>query len=124
MSWIFKRRGDRTAPLRAEYLCPIHGRFELTVDRVNGDAPSEATCPASLDGLVLVCRITSPWVISAPAGHVKAGEIVRGKVMDYPPESVCLDTRPLAEGMPYSEWKAKQDTITRDINLKRSRANR
>ncbi len=46
MTWTMKlTRSDR--PMVAEYLCPVHGRFELTVDRdANGDPPDEATCPA------------------------------------------------------------------------------
>jgi hypothetical protein len=68
------------------------------------------------------CGDFCPWVASAIRGRVKVGELDKGKVMDYPPENVCLDTRPLADGMPYAEWKSKQDKITRDINLKRSRS--
>lgn len=46
MTWTLKhKRSDR--PMIAEYLCPVHGRFALTVERnENGDPPDEARCPA------------------------------------------------------------------------------
>lgn len=113
MSWLRKFRGDNTAPIAADYECPAHGRFEATLPRVAGEAPDTTPCP--------VCGAPATWCVPSPRGRVKPGEVVQGKVMEYPPESVCLDTRPLADGMPYSEWKAKQDKITRDIGLKRSR---
>lgn len=133
MTWTLKVRGAG-GPMLAEYECPAHGRFDATVDRdENGDPPETSECPhepAIQDdvhnahgSLVFMrrCRYPAPWVASAVAGRVKVGEVDKGKVMDYPPANVCLDTRALADGMPYSEWRATQDKVTRDINLKRAR---
>lgn len=114
MSWLRKFRGDATAPIRADYECPVHGRFDVTIARVDGDAPDETACPT--------CGRMSCWRPPAPHGRVKAGEVVQGKTMEYPPQAVCADTRPLADGMPLAEWRRKQESVTRDINIKKSRA--
>ena len=135
MTWILRSRGDPTAPIAAEYECPVHGRFTLTVKR---PAPDKMPCPVTVeiehhceDPPCMDCGFTqwqclemAPWRFPTPLGKVKAGEVSQGKVMEYPPDRVCLDTRPLAEGMPYAEWKAKQDNVTRDINLARHRSRR
>lgn len=113
MSWIRKFRGDNTAPITSDYDCAEHGRFEATLPRVGGEAPDTTPCPT--------CGAPATWCVPSPRGRVKPGEVVQGKVMEYPPEQVCLDTRPLADGMPLAEWKAKQNKITRDLGLKRSR---
>lgn len=119
MPWFMKTRGDSTAPILAEYECPVHGRFELTVLR---PAPDVMPCDFEIESCGNdICGQPAPWCFPLPRVTVKAGEVVQGKVMEYPPDAVCLDTRPLAEGMPYGEWKAKQDKITADINLKRHR---
>lgn len=124
MTWLRKFRGDSTAPILAEYECPVHGRFEVTVPR---PAPDTMECPelVELDPIEAVeCSMDSPWRFPMPRTSVKAGEAVKGKVMEYPPEHVVMDTRPLADGVPYGEWRAKQDAITRDLGLKRARAGR
>lgn len=113
MSWSIKVRGAPTTYEVAEYECPVHGRFAVTVAR---PAPDDYECP--------VCGFAAGWCFPTPHGSVKPGEVVQGKVMEYPPESVCLDTRPLADGMPLSEWRARQQNITRDIGLKRARDRR
>lgn len=131
-SWTLKVRSNPGAPMTADYECPGHGYFSVTVARdENGDPPAAAPCPAATDSIgtnvdsgeqvSLRCGRPSPWRISAPLGRVKLGEVTQGKVMDYPPGAVCMDTRPLADGMPVHEWRAKQEAITRDINLKRHR---
>lgn len=116
MSWLRKFRGDSTAPILSDFECPAHGRFEATTPRVDGGAPDSTPCST--------CGASSAWRMPAPRTAVKAGEVVQGKVMEYPPERVCLDTRPLADGMPVHEWRQKQDAITRDIGLELSRAKR
>lgn len=122
MPWLLKLRGDSTAPILAEYECPVHGRFEVTAPR---PAPDVMPCDFEIESCGNdLCSIASPWRFPLPRVAVKAGEVSKGKVMDYPPESVCLDTRALADGMPYQEWKSKQDNITRDINLKWHRSRR
>lgn len=96
----------------AEYRCPEHGVFEVTAPRnENGDAPDTSACPESClsyeDDQPTTCSYPSPWTISAPKPKVwtvTPTAVVRGGDMrDRPPG--MLDTRPLAEGMKYSEWK-------------------
>jgi hypothetical protein len=128
-AWVTKVRGDATAPIAAEFECPDHGRFELTAprDQLPDSAPCPRWKPSTADPAVPVvrCGAVSPWCFPSPgAARVKLGEVVQGKVMEYPPEHVCLDTRPLADGMPLGEWRAKQENITRDLGLKRARAMR
>jgi len=131
MTWILKSRGDSTAPIVAEYECPVHGRFEAIVAR---PSPDVLECPTELDvpyieGHTVVtfhrCCQPSPFRFPMPRGRTKPGEIVTGKVMDYPPENVCLDTRALADDPSpsgYAKWKEKQSAITRDEGRKKSRA--
>jgi len=113
VTWTIKVRGAPSTYEAAEYECPAHGRFAATVPR---PAPDNYPCAE--------CGHASAWRFPTPHGRVKLGEVAQGKVMEYPPESVCLDTRPLADGMPLAEWKAKQRNITRDIGLKRARDGR
>lgn len=92
-----------------EFACPDHGRFDATHER--SSAPDSMPCPQ--------CGRDSPWVISAPMGRVKLGEVSRGK-SDAPPPNV-MDTRALGEGMPVSEWRAqreKQHNETRHRRVK------
>ena len=88
----------------AEYQCPLHGRFEAMVERpIPDDAPCE-------------CGVPSPWVISAPLGRAKIAEAVtRAKSDPHRPNQ--LDTRPLADGMPYAEWRAKE--AKKDLDARR-----
>lgn len=93
----------------AEYVCPVHGRFEETLERdTNGDAPDSIPCGA-VDGEA-ICPLEAPWTISAPKTKVwsvtPTAAVRGGDMKDRPPG--MLDTRPLAEGMPMSEWKKKQ----------------
>ena len=126
MPWLLKLRGDSTAPIAAEYECPVHGRFTVTVPRPE---PDEQPCAVELNpdpagAIRHPCGRPSPWRFPTPLGRVKLGELAKGKSDPRPPGSVMLDTRPLADGMPYSEWKKGQDAITRDLNLKWHRARR
>lgn len=107
--------------MMAEYLCPEHGRFEQLVERdENGNPPAEAKCMEWLpqenpelvghDHPTTYCGQWSEYVISAATGKadsMPARAVTRGGDMkDRPPG--MLDTRPLAEGMPMSEWKKLQ----------------
>ena len=99
MSFTIRTRGARGRMI-AEYECPECGRFEMLVMRdENGDPPNTENCPP--------CSYRSPLVISAPLGKVKLVEAHRGKSDAHLPHQ--LDTRPLADGMPYNEWAAKVD---------------
>ena len=111
MTWTIKQRPHVVgAPMTADYECPKHGRFELLVERdANGDPPSELWCPVIAEAAINHCGRSAPWRISAPSlkrDSVPCFAAVRGGDTERRPG--MLDTRPLAEGMPMSEWKAKQ----------------
>jgi hypothetical protein len=132
MTWTIKIRSSPGALMTAEYECPLHGRFEATVERdTNGDPPSEVLCRAfeMESGWILVasiateptvmatthCNLPSPWTISAPQlkrDSVPCYAAVRGGDSERRPG--MLDTRALAEGQPMSEWKAKQAAATQE----------
>ncbi len=126
MTFTVKTRGAASGLALAEYLCPEHGRFELLVERnEKGDAPDVVPCActgsilriAEALGLVkpgdyeeVQCGRPATWTISAPKPKVlsvPATAVTRGgDLKDRPPG--MLDTRPLAEGMPMSEWRKVQ----------------
>ena len=122
MTFVVKVRGAGGLVV-AEYECPFHGRFEATVKRdERGDAPEAQPCPAYVAPLddyepsePPECAEPSPWRISAPAQRVWSvpayAASTGGDMKERPPG--MLDTRPLAEGMPYTEWKRKQDDARR-----------
>lgn len=123
MTFIIKTRGARGLMV-AEYLCPVHGRFDAMVQREdNGDPPDVAECPwfdEYEDKSVALCLRASPFAMSAPHGRVKLAEVYRGKSDPHLPHQ--LDTRPLAEGMPYDEWAKKVDKKARDERIKHIRS--
>lgn len=83
-----------------EFSCPKHGRFDVLVPRA--EDPDYATCP--------ICTASSSWVISAPMVRnltARVQAVTTAKSDERRPG--MLDTRPLAEGMPMKEWRAKQD---------------
>ena len=105
MTFTIKLRGGRTPTIAAEYVCPLHGRFELDVQRDDGgDAPATLPCP--VDG----CVEASPYAISAPLGRVKRVEVQRGK-WQKPERKTWMDTRELGEGMDIDEWRSKRAAI-------------
>lgn len=144
MSFTIKVRGDSTGTVLHDYHCPVHGRFEASVPRAN--VPDQLPCPLPRDSeppadpsyffplpgyaaapdphVFVPCERSSTWAPAPVTGRVKLGEVQQGKVMEYPPERVCLDTRELGDGMPLHEWRAKQAKITRDISFERARARR
>lgn len=119
MTFTIKTRGAG-GPMIAEYWCENHGRIEKLVQRdEKGDPPEFVRCDAYLDtggviearyGIEPHCDQVCELVISAPQtkkDSVPCYAAVRGGDMkDRPPG--MLDTRPLAEGMPMSEWKQLQ----------------
>jgi len=113
-TWALKVRPNPGSPISTNFECEEHGYFTATVPRANdGGPPENWSCPS--------CEQPSAWRPTAPLGRVKLGEVVRGKVEEYPPGHVGLDTRPLADGMPVHEWRAKQEAITRDMNFRKWR---
>ena len=109
--------------LMAEYICPIHGRFDALVERdANGEAPDVVECretvmvdAASITDLYMPgtaempfpCGEPSHWAISAPLGRVKIGEVSQGKVAKAE-RHTWLDTEQLADRGAWKEWKKKR----------------
>lgn len=119
MTFTIKTRGAG-GPMIAEYICESHGRIERTVDReANGDPPERVQCGEYLDtggviearyGIVPYCDRWCELAISAVAPKVLSVPVtatVRGGDMKERPPGM-LDTRPLADGMPMSEWRKVQ----------------
>lgn len=115
MTWIYKTSGDPKALIAAEYECPEHGRFEITVPRDH--VPDTKACPSveerpwrsarDLGGpWYHVCGRASPWRFPSPARtqvqRVTAAR--RGKDPEPPPGA--FDWRSLAEGQDHDEWEA------------------
>lgn len=124
MTWKMTLRGDSTAPISAEYECPLHGRFIVTVPRpAPGAMPCPELCPPD-DKIRLLheCMADSPWRFPTPIGRVRAGEMVRGKTGELPPDHIMMDTSCLADGMPIEEFKARRAKVHRDESLRRVRA--
>lgn len=113
----------------ADFMCPVHGRFEMLVD-ANADT---ALCPApnalaawlvedlahlAVHGPVRqVCGIASPWTPSPVAGRVRLVEVSRGKV-EPPPTPQHYNTEKLGEGQRYSEWRAERKAMWREHDRK------
>jgi len=93
MTFTIRSRGAPTGLTVAEYSCPDCGVFDATVER---PAPDEHDCP--------ICGATATWVISAPVGRVKRGEVSQGKY--EPPPSGYMDTRALGDGQSLEDWRA------------------
>ncbi len=92
-----------------EYECSAHGRFEALVER---DGPDYHHCP--------VCSKPAIWVVSAPMGRVRIGEVERGGV-EKAASPMYLSTRELGEGMPYDDWRAKRDKMYEERRHKESK---
>ena len=124
MTWTIKARPHVAgAPMLADYECPVHGVFEAQVQRdENGNPPTGQPCPVSVgcDNEACVeehalCSFPASWRISAPSiarDSVPCFAAVRGGDTERRPG--MLDTRPLAEGQPVSEWRAKQAEAQRE----------
>jgi len=118
MTFTIKIRGSTDRPIAAEYLCPVHGRFTLTVDRdANGDPAVSRPCPMPIgcddDGCTkehAPCALPSPYVISAPLVGVRRVEAVKGG-WQKPERPTWLDTRDLGEGQDIDEWRQKREAI-------------
>lgn len=116
MTFIVKTRGDR-GTMVAEYRCPFHGVFATRVQRDDaGDAPNEQPCPAlfepdrpDLDGVP--CEFPSLWTPSTPAIHTQfVVSATQGK-SDPKPHRMSMDTRPLAEGQRFHDWKKERKKL-------------
>ncbi|HVJ93287.1 MAG TPA: hypothetical protein VM580_25980 [Labilithrix sp.] len=126
MTYIVKTRGAGGLVV-AEYECPTHGRFTVTVQReANGDPPESTYCPATADAYRGVdetkfvppaCARVSPWRPSSVRGWVKRGEVARGK-SDAQERPTWMSTRELGEGMSMAEWQAKRDAAWEEHDRK------
>lgn len=113
MTWTVKIRGDASAPIAAEYECPEHGRFEVTMPRDR--LPHAMPC--------LACDASSPWRFPMPgAVRVPLGAVAQGKSDARPSEDIVMDTRPLADGMPLHEFRERRKKIHRDLALRHARS--
>lgn len=109
MSYIVKNRGERSRPILADYTCPVHGVFELLVDRDdNGEAPDAIECPIELLDFSgdppMSCGERSTWTPSVIDSRVRKVEVVRGK-WEKPERPTYYDTRDLGEGQDIDEWR-------------------
>lgn len=126
MTWILKTRGSPSSLTVAEYECPMHGRFELTVGRdANGDPPSNYPCPMDCEDSnfpleeSVPCDLDSPWVISAPLGHVPVASVSLGKVSKSE-RSTWTDTEALADRGAWSDWKKKRKAVWEEHRYKKN----
>jgi hypothetical protein len=122
MTFVMRIRSNPGSEVTADYECPTHGMLTARVTRgYDGDPPEAIRCtrPGTEFGM---CGLTSPWRPSAPgAVRVKRGELVRGKGGERPPDRYVMDTRPLADGMPIEEFRARRAMVHRDESLRRVR---
>lgn len=112
-----------------DYLCPLHGHFEATVEAPSPDempcpgevhmhgegAPDVEHTPAELaameaGGLTARCGLSSPWSPTAMHGKVKAWEVERGG-WEKPERQSFLDTRELGEGQDIQDFREKRSAI-------------
>lgn len=125
MTWKITIRGSADRPIAAEYCCPVHGRFTVTVDRdAKGDAPSEVRCTHKREARMFElfgatpeeridrerCYERALFVLSAPRVSVRRIEVERGG-WEKPARKTFLDTRDLGEGQDVDEWRAKREAI-------------
>jgi hypothetical protein len=133
MPFVIKTRGAR-GPMVAEYFCPLHGRFEATVDRdEHGDPPATLKCPAvdrcyAVDyghiepmqppAIDVECPIDdAEHVISAARLKFPffKGPVFRGNGRpEEQPSPTYMDTEPLADGMPAWEFAEKRKKVWED----------
>lgn len=95
--YVLKMRGAPPAITTRDYLCADCGRWELTIEN---PAPDVVDCPG--------CGEPAERVIGAPAVHTQfVVSATQGK-SDPKPHRLALDTRPLAEGQRFNEWKQER----------------
>lgn len=130
MTWRLRERPHNVgAEMTAEYECPAHGRFEVTVERdTNGDPPMAIACPHEIECEIegcqkthALCPLRAEYRISAVVGRVARGSVVQGKSEARPSDHYVMNTEKLADGMPYDEWKAERAKVHRDESLRRVR---
>ncbi len=96
MTFKITIRGTPSPTTLADYHCDACGRFELSVERINGEAPDAQPCPG--------CGLVAMWCISAPLARVNPIEAVKGK-WTKPERSTYTDTRNVGEGQALYDWR-------------------
>lgn len=98
MTFTIKHRGAGGLMV-AEYLCPVHGRFELLVNRDDeGDPPDAVRCNRYDELLNDLCTKEAEYAISAPSVHTQfVISATQGKSAAKPHRD-AMDTRMLTEG--------------------------
>lgn len=138
MTFAIKFNGRATSvggTMRADYECPVHGRFEALVERTSaGDPPDVARCTHSVKARqfwmfgataeqradMQRCREQAPWRVSMPAIHTQfVVSATQGKSAAKP-HAEALDTRPLAEGRK-KEWRLARKRLKEERRHKRVR---
>lgn len=79
--WVMRERGDVDGTVLHDYLCPVHGRFEMRVPR--SAVPDEVACPVrGVEGASwgpaereVYCGRTSPWSPGTVAVWHSSGEV-------------------------------------------------
>jgi len=97
-----------------DYLCAVCGPFEELVERIDGRPPAEVPCAT--------CAAPAELTVSAPAVHTLHTVGVNRGRNDPKPHHMSMDTRPLAEGQPLSEWKAERAKLWNEDRRKRVKA--
>lgn len=105
--FVLKVSGGSSLTLR-EYRCPTHGVFEELVPRDTGDT---FPCPT--------CALAAERVFSAPAVHTQFVVSASGGRRDAKPHKFAMDTRPLAEGQSYTEWRKERHALFEEQRHKR-----
>lgn len=100
MSYTIRVRGDSSAPITVEYLCPVHGRWTETLPR---DRVPDAIKCTKWSPDAGTCRELAPLVISSTATKLQYGAVQTGQSDERPPGA--LDTRPIADGIPVEKWR-------------------
>lgn len=109
MTWIIKIRSEgRTKTVAADYECPLHGRFDLDVERNDaGDAPDVIPCPITVGNLEtgekVPCGIRAEYRISAPLARVNPLEAIKGRSQKAE-RKTWTDTTAVGEGQPLYDW--------------------
>ncbi len=121
MTFAIKFNGRATSvggTMRADYECPVHGRFEALVERdANGNPPDEAKCMTWLT-VTRFCGEWAPWRVSMPAVHTQfVVSATQGKSAAKP-HAEALDTRKLAEGRK-KEWRLERKRLKEERRHKR-----
>jgi hypothetical protein len=131
-----KVRTSPGAPMTADYECPVHGRFEATVERDDvGDPPTETACPHRVEprsfalfgvhgeerARLFVCGKPSPWRISCPPVHTQFVVTASHGKSAAKPHPETMDTRMLAEGRK-NEFRKQRKKLKEERRHRRVKA--